>query len=140
MTDALQQLKDYRSLRRDIAWLEERIARLRSSIVSVTQVITDMPHGSHKEKDPLGWDVARLLEMEAQWAAMLVQAEGECMAAVAFVSALPEPERRVISARYIDGMSWGEVARYIGYSKSQCMRINSHFLKRCDPMRPFSVV
>ena len=55
-----------RDLRRRIEGLQERIARIRSSLEGSAIRIRDLPGGASKERDRMATDVVRLLELEDQ--------------------------------------------------------------------------
>lgn len=52
--------------------------------------------------------------------------------AEALVDSLPAPMRQVLRARYMDGMSWAEVAEATHYSVDHCFTLHRTALRRLD--------
>ncbi|MBC8531793.1 sigma factor-like helix-turn-helix DNA-binding protein [Gehongia tenuis] len=112
-----------RDLRRRIEGLQERIARIRSSLEGSTIRIRDLPGGASKEQDRMASDVARLLELEDQLKARVLEYETELIVIDEALAALPSPEQEVMRLRYVDGLKWWEVAQRMNYDERWCKRL-----------------
>ncbi len=96
-----------RNLRLHIEGLQERIARIRSTLEGSAIRLRDLPGGSSKERDRMASDVARLLELEDQLKAQVLEYETELIVIDEALAALPNPEQEVMRLRYVDGPSGG---------------------------------
>ena len=112
-----------RNLRLHIEGLQERIARIRASLEGSAIRIRDLPGGASKERDRMATDVARLLELEDQLKAQVLEYETELIVIDEALAALPSPEQEVMRLRYVDGLKWWEVAQRMNYDERWCKRL-----------------
>lgn len=124
----MQDLRTCRAMVLRLVDRRERIARLRSAMETVTQQISVMP--SHAgERDRIAAQVAKLDALERAYADELIAAETALRAIDRDICALPPAQERVIRLRYVDGLSWREVARRCGYSVDHCFAIHRAVLQ-----------
>lgn len=121
-----------RDLRRRIEGLQERIARIRSSLEGSTIRIRDLPGGASKEQDRMASDVARLLELEDQLKARVLEYETELIVIDEALAALPSPEQEIMRLRYVDGLKWWEVGNRLNYSEDWCKELHRKALHRLE--------
>lgn len=112
-----------RNLRLHIEGLQERIARIRASLEGSAIRIRDLPGGASKERDRMATDVARLLELEDQLKAQVLEYETELIVIDEALATLPSPEQEVMRLRYVDGLKWWEVAQRMNYDERWCKRL-----------------
>jgi RNA polymerase sigma factor (sigma-70 family) len=112
-----------RDLRRRIEGLQERIARIRSTLEGSAIRLRDLPGGASKERDRMASDVAKLLELEDQLKARVLEYETELIVIDEALAALPGPEQEVMRLRYVDGLKWREVAQHMNYDERWCKRL-----------------
>lgn len=112
-----------RNLRLHIEGLQERIARIRASLEGSAIRIRDLPGGASKERDRMATDVARLLELEDQLKAQVLEYETELIVIDEALAALPSPEQEIMRLRYVDGLKWWEVAQRMNYDERWCKRL-----------------
>lgn len=112
-----------RDLRRRIEGLQERIARIRSALEGSAIRIRDLPGGASKERDRMATDVARLLELEDQLKARVLEYETELIVIDEALAALPSPEQEIMRLRYVDGLKWRQVAQHMNYDERWCRRL-----------------
>lgn len=123
-----KQLQQYRWLRKNIQRLEEKILELESAAEKMTTVISDEPRSS-SDQDKLSGIVAKMADIEKALKRQLHKSYivlGEIENAIAM---LPERERYLIRARYIDCRSWEEICVDMNYSWRGIHKIHSKALK-----------
>ena len=100
--------------RQEIAEIEDRIARLRSSATSSVQHITDMPHGDGP-RDPMADYTVKLLALEDQLCNAQTQLLTYIIDFEAAIRQCKDPLiRRSACLKYEDGLTWQQVANRIG--------------------------
>lgn len=128
--------KDLRTVRTShiqIQNLNERIARLRSALESCTaKPLSREPKGGQAQKDKLGDDVARLIELEDQCTRKIIDLEVRMQGVEAWLDTLSPQQARVMRLRYMDGLSWRQVARRCGYGYDSVRKMHYRLLKGLD--------
>lgn len=123
-------LTNYRLQRYEIIQLREQIVRLRSEIETPKPlVVSDMPCEGRTGASAVENAVVRLVDMEnfysAKVASMLVRQK----AVEEAIDALDPSDRILMRARYIDGMTWEEVADYCHLSLRHVFRVHGRCLR-----------
>ena len=119
-----EDLKGLLDCHAQIKSLERRLGRLReASTMPPPMRLSFAPRGTGSS-DPVGEGVARLVELEAELLQKIAGLEEHIRCVEAEIDALPPRERSVLRARYVDGLSWREVAKKTHYSMDHCKRIN----------------
>ena len=127
----LNELRAVRDTHIQIENLNERIARLRSALESCTpKPLTKMPKGTLVVQDKLAESVAKLIEMENELEQKKLDLAIRYEAVERWIDTLPPCQAQVIRLRYLDGMSWRQVARETGYSYDRAKHIHSDVLKK----------
>jgi len=132
----LRQLDHLRSLSAMISDIDERILRLRSRAERLTVILTGMPSGhDRQEMDDI---IAEIIEQERKAGEREVELCRECEEATAWIRALPEQQRRVMWAYYIDNMkTWQDVAEKLPYSYKHTLRIRDAAHAKLEKMSTY---
>ena len=117
-------LSEYRSLRREIESLKERRARIMADLTRVTQVISGMPRGGSGD-DKLLKAMAKLDDIDRELGETVDRYIDTCSGILTDIEGLADSTaREVMRLRYVDGLSWGRIARKTHYSKSRLYQIH----------------
>ena len=104
--------------------VRERIQRLRSLAESATSVMRDMPGGSALA-DKTGDGASSLADLERDAERRIEAYLGHVGAVEAEIEKLGDPQHRMLlRMRYVDGLTWDEVAEHVRYSRSQSIRLH----------------
>jgi RNA polymerase sigma factor (sigma-70 family) len=126
-----QKLRAVRDMRLQIESLNERIARLRSALESCTpKPLTKMPKSTPIVQDRLAKSISKLVEMETELQHKLIDLAVLYEEVERWLDELPPTQAFVVRLRYVDGMSWRQVARETGYSYDRVRHIHSDVLKK----------
>lgn len=107
----------------------ERIVRLRSLINKTTPSYSASPKGSYAG-DKLATQYCALEELEEHCRERQSAYIAAIKQAVDLIELADTTEqRKVLKAKYIDGMKWDEVAALVSYSNMHCHRIHDAALK-----------
>jgi len=74
--------------------------------------------------------VAEICDLEEELLRRIGNLERERLRIETEIDALPVQQAEVITARYMDGMSWNRVSRATHYERSYVFRIHAAALKR----------
>lgn len=111
MQETIKQLYAYRLERNDLI---ERIARLHSSMTSCTATMSDAPKGGNPG-DKMSDYVIKIQQLESQLTeakSSILHTEYVCEAYIESVD--DSTARLLMRYKYLDGMSWAQVARKLG--------------------------
>jgi RNA polymerase sigma factor (sigma-70 family) len=111
--------------------LEERIARLRSSMERMTPLPSSQP-GNSSRVDKLSGQVAKLDELEREMANRLVLLESKLKLVDKALDRLPPRQRAIVHLRLVEAMPWRVISKRVNYSRQHCRRI---FCKAVEKMR-----
>lgn len=103
--------------------LEERIARLRSSMERMTPLPTSQPGTSSREVDKLSGQMAKLDELEQELANRLVLLESKLKLVDKVLDRLPPRQRAIVHLRLVEAMPWRVISKRVNYSREHCYRI-----------------
>lgn len=118
-------IRKIRVQREKIEFIQERITRLRSAMEIGTRQMQDVPGGSNYAVDRLAKDMAKLDELERQLCDAAVELRMEENYIAYSFRDLPERQRCVMELRYVEGLSWRQVADKMGYSIRYCLWLNN---------------
>ena len=111
-----------------IAGIDEAVTRLDESIRRTEAALTlgavryrDMPGNPNTDPDGIPEGIARLEELKDRW-------EGDASAMAAEWATMLDfcmqsTPRRICWLHYVDGLTWGRVARKVGYSQQHARRL-----------------
>ena len=110
--------------------INERIETLRAMAENTTQQIQNTPVQNTNMGDTLAKQVAQIVD----WTAKLEEEKLDILIRKCEmeekINKLPRLEREIMTARYIDEMSWAEVADELSYSEDYCKQIHTKAKKR----------
>ena len=114
---------------RSIGSLERRIEALRDTLERTTPQLDGMPHGSDGT-DKMASITATIVDLEGKLDKRRVDCEREMQRAEIVIDTLPDQQRLVMRLRYIEGLTWKQVAEKSNYDKRHCIRIHKRALER----------
>ena len=120
-------LHSYNAVCRERGQISEKIRRLEASLGAAAQGSDGMPHGSGIS-DPTARTAEALAELKAEYENILPNMVKTCLRVERMIESLEPTERTIARYRYIDGMTWEEVAVATGYSWRQVHRIHGRLL------------
>lgn len=126
----IEQLKTLRSRRASIETKREQIMRLRSAMEGMTQALTLSPRGGLPQT--LEDKMIKLLDLQDELASSILVYEYAIRDALQWIDSLPPNEAAVMRHRYIDGLSWRQVARKVGYCEREVYRFQESALRKCQ--------
>lgn len=124
-------LQECRVRRDRLLRLEESIERLESAMTRVTQILSHAPaRGGADGK--LEEQIDQLVNLTATYAKRTVELEMMRAKVTEWIDTLPEQQANIIYRRYVEGLSWRQVAKVTNYSEQHCFRIHEAALKKCS--------
>lgn len=117
-------------LNKEIQWQKKELKRLESSAEKCTTTITGMPHGS-----AMGSQVERFAILIAEQKELIEnqmkQAVIEYNRLCRYIASIDDPQiRTILSLRYLDGLSWQNIASKTNCTDESTVRkIHNKFLK-----------
>jgi len=122
------ELQQYRWIQKNINRLEERLLELETEATRITTQLTWEPKGTGST-DKLSTLVAQIVDTRDEINRQLREAYSRQMAIEAAIDKLPEREKYLVRARYIELHSWEQIAVDMAYSWQHIHRIHSRALK-----------
>ena len=102
--------------------LQERIERLRSRAEYTQQQLGECGR-SDPTRDRLAEYVAELDGLERQLTGDMIALEKQLVVVDVELTKLPENKEKVLRLRYIEKMSWNDVAKKVHYNERYCRKI-----------------
>ena len=127
--DKIKYLKRYINLDREIDRKLEEVARLRSKLTRVTQVLTAEPRGGGSIYGKTEGILAKIVDLENE-----IDADIDRLVAIrdgikTIIEAVEDDrERLLLQYRYLDGRTFEEIAVQMHYSWRQIHRLHSRAL------------
>ena len=115
----IKELSNLYHINKKIEWLQNEIATVRSKTEKVTTIITGMPRGGVPidYKDELV-DLCAMLEIAVQESIL------EERRLLRYIETIDDVQlQNIIRYRYIDGLTWTQVAHKIGNNTSDSVRM-----------------
>lgn len=110
------ELKEYRNIKVSIESIEEQIARLQSSIESPkVQQLSNVPK-SQSNEDSIARAVEKISELQDKYFVKLRDLVDKQIKIEEAIGTLPHREQMLMRYRYIDSMTWEQIAVKINYS------------------------
>lgn len=110
----VRELSQLYYLKREIELDKERLARLRQSALSHSSAVTGMPRGA-KGGDRVASLAAEMADLTALIETKIIQCVYEKRRLERFIAQIPDSiTRQVFTLRFVEGMSWRQVARALG--------------------------
>lgn len=127
--DKIKYLKRYINLDREIDRKLEEIARLRSKLTRITQVLTAEPRGGGSIYGKTEEIIAKIVDLEKE-----IDADVDRLVAIrdgikTIIEAVEDDrERLLLQYRYLDGWTFEKIAVEMNYSWRQIHRLHSRAL------------
>jgi DNA-directed RNA polymerase specialized sigma24 family protein len=96
--------------------------------------LSGMP-GNKSIKDRLAADMAKLDELEHQLHEELVLLEYDITQAEDELTSLPHQQCRIMRLRYVEGLSWPDVARKSNYSLDYCFILHRKAIENLEKIK-----
>lgn len=126
----LKELSQVYYLKRDIKDLKQRISELEYSITDTSAKISGMPH-TGKSGDKIGHFSTEIIYYKSVLNEKLKEYTAEFIRLFNYISACPDSlTRLILKYRFIDGMSWNQVAAEIGISESAAKQIAYRYIRK----------
>ena len=74
--------------------------------------------------------MAQIIDLQVELTQAIIHLERERIRIENEISALPAQQAKVITARYVDGMSWNKVAKATNYQREHALKIHAAALRR----------
>lgn len=125
------ELKQYNQIKREVNYISEKIEELEGKKVSLSKVLSDNPiNGGSSNNDKLLKILIKIdKEIRQYWSKYdkLIDKLGEIERAI---EKLDSTERTIMRLRYIDNLTWEEIAVKLKYSWQHIHRIHKNILKK----------
>lgn len=116
-------LRQVRSAQAECRALEERMRLHREGLDGMRAMAAGRASGAGAEGDALGRGIARLEELEEEWADHVERAAALIAEAYAVCDTSSDLGRHVVWRHEVEGKTWASVAGSVGYSVQSCRRI-----------------
>jgi len=126
----LQTLKSYARMDKRMEEKKESLARLKSEREKTTSTLSDMPRSEGYDRDKLLRQTAQIIDLEAEIRDDILYLESVKREVDAWLETLEANEEKVMTLRYINGMSWGKVADQAGYSENGPYKVQESMIKK----------
>ena len=122
------QLQQYRWLQKNITRLEARLLELETEATRITTRLTKEPRGGGNI-NKVSSLVAQIIDTKDEINDRLQEAYKTQAKIELAIEALPEQEKYLVRARYVECRSWEQICVDMNYSWRQTHRIHSEALK-----------
>lgn len=125
-----ERLRAYRHLKYETDQLREQLVAMEARMYSPKgQQFTSMPHGPGGAGRTMEDLVAVHIRLRDKYLEKLYELESEQLEIESAIDALPSPEREVLRARYIEGLSWDDICTHVRFAWAQTHRIHASGLR-----------
>lgn len=122
----MELLKQYRSIRREMLELNERINEIYSNAMFPTiPKLTGMPRASGYSNESMIRLFEKIEELTEFYREKQMRLNELCIQIEKEIDSLPSLERRIIRLRYLEGKSWKQISSYTGYSVSNLHKLHN---------------
>lgn len=126
----LKELSQLYYLKRDIKDLKQRISGLEDNATDTSAKMTGMPH-TGKSCDKIGRCSAEIIYYKSVLNEKLKEYTAEFIRLFNYISACPDSlTRLILKYRFIDGMSWPQVAAKTGISEYAVKQIAYRYIRK----------
>ena len=124
-----EELKRYRGMELEMKMIERKMAALRRRAESPGGAAFSHAPGRGGERHGFADCVAELVELQELYDERAHAMTADMLRIVGAIGRVSDPvERVLLELRYVDGLSWLEIMRQIGYEESQTHRIHGRAL------------
>jgi DNA-directed RNA polymerase specialized sigma24 family protein len=124
-------LRGVRKVRTRMDRLREHIEVLNSA-KEYGERIAHNGGGSNPTADKLPRIIARIEELTDELVSCALDYDIEVVLAESVIEKLSESEQKIARARYIDGLSWRQVAERTNYSVGRCRNVNTDIVRKVN--------
>lgn len=125
-----ERLRAYRALKYETSQLRGQLKEMEARMYSPKgQQFTSMPHGPGGNGRTMEDLVAAQLRLQDKYFSRIAELEKEQLEVEEAIEQLPIPERLVLRARYLEGLSWEKVCVAVGYEWTHTHRIHASGLR-----------
>lgn len=125
-------LVEYRSLRREMIEIDDRIKEIRESAkYPKSPQLTGMPRAPGYSSDGLSRIFEQIEELTELYQQKWARLNDLCLEIEKEIDSLPSLERRIIRLRYLDDKPWPEVSEIMGYSVAHLHRVHKKIFAEC---------
>lgn len=125
----IQLLKDCRARRFKIESLKARIAELEDVATNIAaKPLTNLPVSRGGNSDAVGNAAISIAELKEHIVEQLLVLEQQLEEVERWLTTLKPQQAVVMRLRYVDGLSWKQVAQKAGYSVEHCRKIGYKML------------
>lgn len=126
----LKELSQAYYLKCDIIDIKQRISELEDNATDTSAKMTGMPH-TGKSGDKIGHLSTEISYYKSVLYEKLKEYTAEFIRLFNYISACPDSlTRLILKYRFIDGMSWNQVAAEIGISESAAKQIAYRYIRK----------
>jgi len=131
--EKVRRLEQLKSLRQEVDDLSQRIAELELAAQGGAGRVTGMPRGGRKA-DRIAECAVKIADLRDKMDDRRMDCMEELARLYDFIDDIPDSlTRQIFSLRYIDGLSWQQVAFGIGESDEQFpRRVHNRYLRKLD--------
>lgn len=124
----LKELSQLYYLNREIEQDQRRLDELKSQSRSISaQKITGMPRGGTIEGSSIDRYIAEIVDLEAIISAKITQCLHERNRLERYIAGIPDSlTRQIFTLRFINGLSWLQVALHIGGNTADSVRMTCY--------------
>lgn len=125
-----ERLRAYRHLKYETDQLREQLVQMETRMYSPKgQQFTSMPHGPGGKGRTMEDLVSVHLRLQEKYREKLFDLESEQLEIESVIDSLPSPERQVLRARYVEGLSWEDICTRVRFAWAQTHRIHASGLR-----------
>lgn len=126
-----ERLRNYQAIRRERHQLKVQLEQLEAMLYyPKIQQMTGMPFNPSKEANPTENLIIKHLELQELYKAKLDELAAEQLAIEQAIEPLDYTARALLRYRYIEGMTWEQVAVKMNYSWRQVHRLHGDALQQ----------
>ena len=136
MTVTKERLKEYRWIKENINELEDRLLEIDTKLQKVTTELTTDRVQTTKDNDKWTNLINQRMQVEELINAEITNGLEEMREIERMISVLPEREKLLMRYRYINCLTWEEIAFKMFYTWQHMHRIHAECLRKlsCDRM------
>ena len=127
-------LREVRKVRVRMDRIKEHIDTLRSA-AEYGERIAHTGSGGSPTADKLPRIIARIEELTDELVSSALDYDVEVTLAEDAIDGLSESEQKIARARYIDGLSWRQVAERTHFSVGRCRNVNTDIVQKVSEVK-----
>ena len=126
-----ERLRHYTYLIKEIEAQKERLAQIKASLLHPKPSIGDGMPRSNYAADRMATAIANMIALEEAIMENIIKAQKEAMAIEKAIQTLEAPiDRELMRLKYLDGLTWEEVAERLGRSRQWVTVLHGRILQK----------